>query len=199
MLKKKGMLLAGSRCAVSGSGQVAIATVEKLIEIGAVPVCLSDSSGILYYSQGIREEQLGRIKKMKMANRNTRLSDIVAKSSDAIFFSTVSKSTKSQWESSAYETMNLDYAFPCATEQEVSSNAAENLVSRGLKGLFEGSNFACDNDAIEYLKANKVIYGPSLAANAGGIITNAFEVTQNVQRERWSQSEVDKRLKKVLL
>lgn len=198
MLRKQGGVLPGSRCAVSGSGQVALAAVEKLLEFGAVPVSISDSSGILYYSEGITASQLARIKKMKMANRNTRLSEIVSRSSEAIFFSTSSTHSKSQWESPAYETFQLDYVFPCASENEVSLSAAEALISRGVRGVFEGANMPCEPRVLELFKHNQVLYAPGIAANAGGMVVNALEIQQNVQRQKWSEAEVDAKLRKAM-
>ncbi len=186
MLSYKKMAIKGKVCAVSGSGNVAQFTVEKLIELGAKPVTLSDSSGHIYDKDGIDTEKLAFIKDLKN-NRRGRISEYADQYPSAEFHA-----GKRPWSA------KVDLAYPCATQNELDLDDAKMLVSNGCIGVYEGANMPTTLDATEYFKEHKIMFAPGKASNAGGVATSGLEMSQNSQRLSWTREEVDNRLKSIM-
>merc|ERR1719282_563653 len=167
MLKRADKSLKGQRVAVSGAGNVSQNAVAKLIELGAVPITVSDSDGYIYEEDGIDEEGLKLIMKIKNEERG-RIKDYADQRSSAKYFE-----GKKPWE------QKCDIAMPCATQNEIEKEDAQKLLDNGLTALFEGANMPTTNEAIEALLEKKIVYGPAKAANAGGVATSGLEMTQN--------------------
>ncbi len=186
MLKQKGDGFKGKVCAVSGSGNVAQYCVEKLLQLGAKPVTLSDSNGFIYDPDGIDAEKLAFVMDLKNVRRG-RISEYTKKYSKATY-------TEGQrpWS------VKADCAFPCATQNEVSGADAEVMVKNGCKLVAEGANMPSTPEAIEVFLKNKVLYAPGKAANAGGVATSGLEMTQNSMRLAWTREEVDTRLQAIM-
>lgn len=178
--------LKGAKCVVSGSGNVAQYCIEKLLEFGAVPITASDSSGYIHDKDGITTEKLAYILELKNVKR-ARISEYVTKFPEAKFVA-----DERPWG------VACDYAFPCATQNEVDAQGAEALVKGGCKGVFEGANMPSTPDAINIYVKNDVLYGPAKAANAGGVAVSGLEMAQNSQRVPWTKEEVDKKLQAIM-
>ena len=176
----------GKTCAVSGSGNVAQYTVEKLIELGAKALTLSDSSGFIYDKDGIDTEKLEFIKDLKN-NRRGRIKEYVEKYPSAEFHS-----NQRPWK------IKTDLAYPCATQNEIEIDDARTLVSNGCIGVFEGANMPTTIESTEHLKANKILFTPGKASNAGGVATSGLEMSQNSQRLSWTRNEVDTKLQNIM-
>lgn len=176
----------GKVCAVSGSGNVAQYTVEKLIELGAKPVTLSDSSGFIYDKDGIDQQKLEFIKDLKN-NRRGRISEYSDKYPSAEFHA-----GKRPWS------VKVDLAYPCATQNELDLGEAKTLVNNGCIGVFEGANMPTTLEATDHFKDNKIMFAPGKASNAGGVATSGLEMSQNSQRLSWTREEVDGRLKTIM-
>ncbi len=186
MLATRGDSLKGKICTVSGSGNVAQYTVEKLIEFGAKAVTLSDSSGYIYDPAGIDTEKLAWVMELKNIRRG-RISEYTDK------FGGEFVPGKTPW------VVKCDCAFPSATQNEVNEDDANELIKNGCFVISEGANMPSTPDAIEvYLKA-KILYGPGKAANAGGVATSGLEMTQNSMRLPWTREEVDARLHQIMV
>jgi glutamate dehydrogenase/leucine dehydrogenase len=186
MLATRGDSLKGKICTVSGSGNVAQYTVEKLIEFGAKAVTLSDSSGYIYDPAGIDTEKLAWVMELKNIRRG-RISEYTDK------FGGEFVPGKTPWG------VKCDCAFPSATQNEVNEDDANELIKNGCFVISEGANMPSTPDAIEvYLKA-KILYGPGKAANAGGVATSGLEMTQNSMRLPWTREEVDARLHQIMV
>ncbi|NLU37317.1 MAG: NADP-specific glutamate dehydrogenase [Bacteroidales bacterium] len=186
MLATRGGNLKGKVCTVSGSGNVAQYTVEKLIQLGAKPVTMSDSSGYIYDPAGIDTEKLAWVMELKNIRRG-RISEYAEK------FGCEFVAGKTPWG------VKCDCAFPSATQNEVNENDAKTLIANGCSLVSEGANMPSTPDAIEvYIKA-KILYGPGKAANAGGVATSGLEMTQNSMRLPWSREEVDAKLHQIMI
>jgi len=186
MLKAKGASLEGKICTVSGSGNVAQFTVEKLIHFGAKAVTLSDSGGFIYDPDGIGEQKLAFIIELKNVKRG-RIKEYAQKYGVKYY------EGKRPWG------IACDAAFPSATQNEIDTDDAKTLVKNGVKCVAEGANMPSTPEAIEvYLKA-KILYGPGKAANAGGVATSGLEMSQNSQRLSWSREEVDEKLHQIMI
>lgn len=180
--------LKGAICAVSGSGNVSQYACEKLLEFGAKVVTISDSDGVMYFENGMTKDDWDAIVQAKQVDR-LRLSQIEDKVSGAYLVGL------SPWE--LQET--FDFAFPCATQNEIDEESVKQMVGNGLKGLFEGANLPTQLEAQEVLKENpEIIYIPGKAANAGGVGVSGFEMTQNAQKMRWKPEVVDEKLKELM-
>lgn len=177
--------LEGKICAVSGSGNVAQYTIEKLIELGAKPVTVSDSGGFIYDKDGIDTEKLEFIKELKNVKRG-RIKEYANK------FNTEFHENTTPWN------VKVDLAFPCATQNELPEEDAKTLVKNGCIGVFEGANMPTTEGAYGVLKENKVLFTPGKASNAGGVATSGLEMSQNAQRLYWTRDEVDYRLKMIM-
>ncbi len=185
MLRTRSDTLDGKTCLVSGSGNVAQYTVEKLNELGAKVVSMSDSSGFVYDKDGIDAEKLAWIMELKNERRG-RIGEYAEK------FDCEFHAGKRPWGVPA------DLAFPCATQNEIDRADAEGLVANGLIGLAEGANMPTKPDAMDVLLEAKILYGPAKASNAGGVAVSGFERTQNSMFLSWSRAEVDRRLQEVM-
>jgi glutamate dehydrogenase (NADP+) len=186
MLKTRGESLTGKVCTVSGSGNVAQFTIEKLLEYGAKPVTFSDSDGSIHDAAGIDTEKLEYIKDLKNVRRG-RVKEYAQK------FKATYIPAERPWS------VPCDCAFPSATQNEISSEEAKTLLEHGCKLVAEGANMPSTPEAVDlYLKAN-ILYGPGKAANAGGVATSGLEMTQNSMRLGWSREEVDQRLQRIMV
>jgi glutamate dehydrogenase (NADP+) len=185
MLKTQNQTFKGKICTVSGSGNVAQYTVEKLTQLGAVAVTLSDSAGFIHDPKGIDPDKLAFVMELKNVRRG-RISEYAKK------FGCEFVAGKRPWS------VTCDAAFPSATQNEVNGDDAATLLRNGCKLVAEGANMPSTPEAIDqYLKA-KIMYGPGKAANAGGVATSGLEMSQNSLRLSWTREEVDARLKGIM-
>jgi glutamate dehydrogenase (NADP+) len=190
MLEAKGDSLAGKRCLVSGAGNVAIYTIEKLYQLGAVPVTCSDSSGTIYHETGINLETLKELKEV----RKVRLDEYVTAHPDAKFI----PAAEYPADGHAVWRIPAQLAFPCATQNELTEADAQALVANGVIAVSEGANMPSTQDAVEVFLDARICYGPGKAANAGGVATSQLEMAQNASMQRWSFEEVDEKLKVIM-
>lgn len=192
MLATRGETLEGKICLVSGSGNVAQFTVEKLIQFGAKVVTLSDSSGYVYDEQGINKEKLGFISQLKNVRRG-RIKEYAEKYKAAVY-TPVDSHTKSNplWDHKA------QCAFPSATQNEINKNDAQALLKNGVYLVSEGANMPTTLDGVKLFLDEHILYGPGKAANAGGVATSGLEMAQNSMRLPWSREEVDNRLHRIM-
>ncbi|MBL1379332.1 NADP-specific glutamate dehydrogenase [Zobellella iuensis] len=190
MLADKGDTLAGKQCLVSGAGNVAIYTIEKLYELGARPVTCSDSSGTLYHEAGI---DLATLKELKEV-RKVRLSEYLTAHPDARFIPVNDYPA----DGHAVWRIPAQLAFPCATQNELTEADAQALVANGVIAVSEGANMPSTQEAVEVFLDAKICYGPGKAANAGGVATSQLEMAQNASMQRWSFEEVDEKLKVIM-
>jgi glutamate dehydrogenase (NADP+) len=192
MLAEKNQTLDGKICLVSGSGNVAQYTTEKLIELGAKVVTLSDSSGFIYDAEGIDRKKLDFLKRLKNVRRG-RIREYVDKYSETVY--TEADSTLDHnplWDRTA------DCAFPCATQNEINEKDARNLFRNGVRLLCEGANMPCTLEAVDIFLDHKLLYAPGKASNAGGVAVSGLEMAQNSMRLAWPKEEVDNRLKTIM-
>ncbi len=186
MLKTCKQSLADKVCTVSGSGNVAQYTVEKLLQCGARPVTLSDSEGFIYDPAGINAEKLSWVKELKNVRRG-RIKEYAQK------FGAKFLRGERPWA------VACDCAFPSATQNEISGEEARILLKNGCKLVCEGANMPSAPEAVDtYLQAG-ILYGPGKAANAGGVATSGLEMTQNSMRLSWNREEVDQRLHRIMV
>ena len=183
MLTAAGDQLDGKSAIISGSGNVAIYCAEKLIQLGAKPVTMSDSQGFIHDPEGINAEKLAWIKDLKEVRRG-RISEYAQK-----FGCTFKKGHP--WG------VRADLAFPCATQNEINAAEAAQLIEHGVIGMAEGANMPCEADA-QHLLRNKILYAPGKASNAGGVAVSGLEQAQNSQRISWSLDEVDEKLQEIM-
>lgn len=186
MLATKNDGLAGKVCLVSGSGNVAQYTVEKLNELGAKVVTLSDSSGYIYDPEGINAEKLAWVMDLKNVRRG-RIGEYAEQFKGAQFFA-----GQRPWN------VACDCAFPSATQNEIDGNDAKALVKNGCKLVAEGANMPTTIEGINTYLDAKILYGPGKAANAGGVATSGLEMAQNSMRLSWTREEVDAKLKGIM-
>ena len=185
MLKTRKDSLKGKTCVVSGSGNVAQYTVEKLNQLGAKAVTLSDSAGFVYDPKGITDEKLKFVMELKNVKRG-RIKEYAAKYSVEYY------EGKKPWG------IKCQAAFPSATQNEISKEDAQTLLDNGCFVVAEGANMPTTPEGIEkFLKAG-ILYGPGKAANAGGVAVSGLEMSQNSQRLSWTREEVDARLKGIM-
>ena len=188
MLKTRKEDLKGKIALVSGSGNVAQYTVEKLNTLGAKPVTLSDSSGYIYDEAGIDRDKLAFVMDLKN-NRRGRISEYADKYKGAVFTKFDAKLDYNPlWDHKA------QCAFPSATQNEINGKDAANLLKNGCYVVSEGANMPSTIDAVNQFLDKKILFGPGKAANAGGVATSGLEMAQNSMRIRWTREEVDARL-----
>ena len=192
MLSTRNDSLAGKKCLVSGSGNVAQYTVQKLLELGAKPVTLSDSSGYIYDEEGITAEKLDFVLNLKNVRRG-RINEYADKYAGAVF--TASDPTA---DHNALWNHKADCAFPSATQNEISATDAQHLIANGVYVVSEGANMPVTLDGVNLFLDAKILYGPGKAANAGGVATSGLEMSQNSMRLAWSREEVDRRLQQIM-
>ena len=191
IFKKQDMNLKGMVCSVSGSGNVATYTIEKLHELGALPVSCSDSRGTIYQPSGIVVETLRHVKEEMRASLEEYAK--LEPSATYIPLSAYPEGRHATWD------IKCDIAFPSATQNELNLEDAKKLVENGCLLVNEGANMPSTLDAIEYLTTNGVKFGPAKAANAGGVAVSQLEMSQNASMERWSFEDVDKKLFNIML
>jgi len=184
--------LEGKKCLISGSGNVAQYTAEKIIELGGRVLTLSDSSGYIYDDEGIDKEKLSFVKRLKNIRRG-RIEEYVEKYAQAVY-------------TEAYDTLDghplwdhrADCAFPCATQNEIKEKDAYNLINHNIKLLCEGAEMPCTPEAINIFMDKRILYVPGKASNAGGVAVSGLEMAQNSMRLNWTAEEIDKRLKMIM-
>ena len=185
MLKTRNIDLKGKKCLVSGSGNVAQYTCEKLIQLGAIPVTLSDSNGYIYDPDGIDAEKLAYVMELKNVQRG-RIREYAEK------YGCKYVEGARPWGEKA------DIALPSATQNEIDGDDARTLVANGVIAVSEGANMPSTPEAIEVFQNAKLLYAPGKAANAGGVATSGLEMSQNSERLSWSREEVDEKLKDIM-
>ena len=186
MLKLKNDTLAGKHVVISGSGNVAQYATEKAIELGAKVLTLSDSGGYILDQEGIDTEKLNFIMQLKNVKRG-RISDYVNEYPNAEYFS-----GERPWS------VTCDIALPCATQNELNGDEAQQLVKNGCICVVEGANMPSTPEAIIEFQNAKLLFAPGKASNAGGVATSGLEMSQNSLRISWSREEVDTRLKAIM-
>lgn len=182
MLAKVGDNFKGKTCVISGSGNVAQYAAEKLIQLGAKPVTLSDSNGYIYDPDGITQEKLDWVKDLKTVRRG-RIKEYVEQYPNAKYVE-----GKRPWE------VKCDCAFPCATQNELNGEEAKMLLANGVKLVAEGANMPSTAEAVSAFLEAKILYAPGKASNAGGVATSGLEMSQNAMHLTWSEEEVDQKL-----
>lgn len=185
MLARKGDSLKGKKCLISGSGNVAQYAAEKLLQLGATILSMSDSSGTIYDKDGIDREKLTWIMKLKN-ERKGRIKEY-AKEFGALYLE-----GQKPWG------IECDLAFPCATQNELNRAEAQTLVENGCMGVAEGANMPVTAEGVEFFRKSKILYGPGKAANAGGVAVSGLEMAQNHQNLNWTKEEVIDRLATIM-
>ncbi len=192
MLATRNDTLADKTCLISGSGNVAQATAQKLIESGAKVVTLSDSSGHIYDEQGIDADKLAFVKRLKNQRRG-RISEYVDQYPHAVYTpATPDMVANPLWEHRA------QCVFPCATQNEIDEQDAYHLINNNVKLVCEGASMPCSATARRIIMDKGILYAPGKAANAGGVAVSGLELTQNSIRLTWLGEEVDNRLKIIM-
>ena len=185
MLRTQNMTLEGKKCLVSGSGNVAQYTCEKLIQLGAIPVSLSDSDGYIYDPEGITSQKLEYIKELKSLYRG-RISEYAEE------YGCKYVAGGRPWNEKG------DIALPSATQNEINKDDAEHLIANGVMAVSEGANMPCRPEAIDLFHENKILFAPGKAANAGGVSVSGLEMSQNSERYSWTEEQVDDKLKWIM-
>ena len=176
--------LQGKQVIVSGSGNVALYCLKKVIELGGKVIAMNDSSNAIYVPSGIDFETLRALKE----DRRGRIKEY----KDLVKDEVTVMNSKDIWD------IKCDVAFPCATQFELDENDAKKLFANGCIGVFEGANMPCTLEAANFFITNKVIYSPGKASNAGGVAVSGLEIEQNKKGEKWSFEKVDERLKGIM-
>lgn len=183
MLNARNDSFEGKTCVVSGSGNVAIYTVEKIHQLGGKVVAVSDSAGYVYDKKGIDLELLKQLKEIE----RRRIKDYANYHKDSVY-----KPNGNIWE------IPCQVAMPSATQNELSKQDAETLIKNGCIAVGEGANMPCTPDATEVFIKNKISFGPGKAANAGGVATSGLEMQQNAGRDKWTFEYTEERLQKIM-
>ena len=186
MLKAKGKSLKGKVCAVSGSGNVAQYTVEKLIELGAKVITMSDSDGFIHDEGGIDKKELGCLLNLKNVKR-LRIKECLNEFKCKYF------EKKKPWS------VKCDIAFPSATQNEISGEDAKTLIKNGCIAIGEGANMPTTPEGIKVFQSAKILYAPGKATNAGGVATSGLEMSQNSTRLPWTREKVDRKLHDIMI
>jgi len=187
MLKTRGDSIEGKTCLVSGSGNVAQYTVEKLNQLGAKAITLSDSDGTIYDPAGIDAEKLAFVLELKNVRRG-RIKEYADKFKGVQYFP-----GKKPWK-----VAKCDCAFPSATQNEIDADDAQALVKNGCFLVAEGANMPSTPAAVDIFHENGVLFAPGKAANAGGVAVSGLEMAQNAQHTNWTREEVDRRLQEIM-
>ena len=192
MLAAQGKTFEGTRSLVSGSGNVAQYTMEKLLQLGSTPVTFSDSSGYIYDEAGVTPEKLAFIKHLKNIRRG-RVQEYVDAYPEAVYTPVdYSLGYNPLWAHKA------ECAFPSATQNEINGTDARHLIEGGVRVVTEGANMPTTLEGVRIFLDNGVLFGPAKAANAGGVSVSGLEMTQNSMRLSWTRQEVDDRLKLIM-
>ena len=193
MLKTRGETIQGKTALVSGSGNVAQYTVEKLLDLGAKPITLSDSGGFIHDEAGINREKLAYVMELKNVRRG-RIKEYADKFKSATYYPADPKLDHNPlWNLKAH------CAFPSATQNEINAKDAANLLKNGVYLVSEGANMPSTLDATKMFLEHKILYGPAKAANAGGVATSGLEMSQNSLRMNWTREEVDSKLHDIMV
>jgi glutamate dehydrogenase (NADP+) len=185
MLQHRGDSIKGKSCLVSGSGNVAQFAAQKITQLGGKVLTMSDSSGFIHDPEGLNDEKLNYLIDLKTVRRG-RISEYAEK------YKCHFHEGKRPWA------IKADLAFPCATQNELELQDAENLIKGGVIAITEGANMPTTNDAIVAIKKANLVFAPGKAANAGGVAVSGLEMTQNSIRMAWSREELEERLKKIM-
>jgi glutamate dehydrogenase/leucine dehydrogenase len=185
MLKTKGETLEGKKCLVSGSGNVAQYTIEKILDLGGSVHSVSDSSGSVYDKNGITREKLAFIKELKN-ERKGRIKEYADQ------YNLIYLEGKKPWG------INCDAAFPSATQNELNGDDARTLIKNGCHLVAEGANMPTTIEGVNIFQDAKILYAPGKASNAGGVATSGLEMSQNSLRISWTREEVDERLQQIM-
>ena len=192
MLATRNQTLAGKRCLVSGSGNVAQFTIEKLLDCGGKVITFSDSSGYILDNEGVDRDKLEHLKMLKNVRRG-RVSEYAERYPNAVHTSAdLNADHNPLWNHKA------DCAFPSATENEINAKDAQNLLNQGVILVAEGANMPTEPEGVDIFLDNDILYGPGKAANAGGVSVSGLEMSQNSMRLGWTREEVDERLKIIM-
>lgn len=192
MLKTRGETLQGKTCLVSGSGNVAQYTTEKVLQLGGKVVTLSDSGGFIYDEEGISREKLDFVMELKNLRRG-RIKEYADEFKSAVYTPLdASMDANPLWD------IKADCAFPSATQNEINAKDAQNLVNNGVYVISEGANMPTEIDGVKIFLDKGILYGPGKAANAGGVAVSGLEMSQNSQRLPWTREEVDNRLHNIM-
>jgi len=192
MLKTRGETFKDKVALVSGSGNVAQYTVEKLLDLGAKPVTLSDSGGFIYDEAGITREKLAFVLELKNVRRG-RIKEYADKFKAKYVPADAKLDYNPIWD------IKAQCAFPSATQNEINAKDAANLIKRGVYVVCEGANMPSTLEAAKIFLEHKILYGPAKAANAGGVATSGLEMSQNSQRMSWTREEVDHKLHDIMV
>ncbi len=182
--------LQGKVCCVSGAGNVALHTIEKLLDIGAIPVTCSDSRGSIYDKRGLDIKVLKEIKETRRASLEEYLKYYPEAQYTPV--EEYPEGGHAVWEVPCYA------AFPCATQNEVTEADAQTLIQNGVVSVSEGANMPCTPEAIQAFLSNDICFAPAKAANAGGVAVSEFEMSQNAAMARWGYAKVDERLREIM-
>jgi glutamate dehydrogenase (NADP+) len=192
MLKTRNESFKGKVALVSGSGNVAQYTVEKLLDLGAKPVTLSDSAGFVHDESGITREKLAFVMDLKNVRRG-RIKEYADKFKAKYYPSDPKLDYNPLWN------IKAECAFPSATQNEINAKDAANLLKNGVYVICEGANMPSTLEAAKMFLERKILYGPAKAANAGGVATSGLEMSQNSQRMNWTREEVDAKLHDIMV
>ena len=192
MLAARNENLEGKICLVSGSGNVAQFTTEKILELGGKVVTLSDSTGYIYDEEGIDAGKLAFVKRLKNIKRG-RIKEYTEKYSKSVY-----TEVEPEQEYNPLWDHKADCAFPSATENEINEKDALNLISNGVELISEGANMPSTPEAVNIFVDKKILYAPGKASNAGGVAVSGLEMAQNSMRLNWPAEEVDRRLKMIM-
>jgi len=184
--------LKGKRCLISGSGNVAQYTVQKILKLGGIPLTMSDSSGVIIDEDGIDEEKLAFVMNLKNVKRG-RISEYAKKYPSAQYIQrTGSEEYNELWN------VRADCAFPCAVQNEINELDAKHLVENGVFLVAEGANMPTTFEGQVVFKSANILYVPAKAANAGGVAVSGLEMSQNSERLSWTKEQVDEKLKGIM-
>ena len=189
MLAMRGETFEGKKCVISGAGNVATYAAEKLMQLGAKVLTLSDRSGAIYCKDGLTEKMLKDVMTLKNVTRG-ELADFAKKNAKSVKFFKGANS----WQIAD----KVDCAFPCARQNELDGKDAAYLLKHGCQLVGEGANMPSTPDAIEAFVKAKIMYSPGKASNAGGVATSGLEMSQNSERLSWTSEEVDTKLKGIM-
>jgi glutamate dehydrogenase (NADP+) len=192
MLTTRNESLEGKECLVSGSGNVAQYTVEKINQLGGKAVTLSDSSGYIYDPDGIHADKLVYVMDLKNVQRG-RIKEYAEKYSSATY-----TPFDPELDYNPLWNHKADCAFPSATQNEINAKDAQNLLDNGVYVVSEGANMPTTLEGVDLFLEAKILYGPGKAANAGGVAVSGLEMSQNSLRLSWSREEVDERLHQIM-
>jgi len=191
LLATKSASLDGKTCLVSGSGNVAQHIVEKLNELGAKVVTLSDSGGVIHDADGITPERLAWVMRLKNERRG-RISEYAREFGAEYIEADASRGFNPLWA------IDADCAFPAATQNEINATDAKNLMKNHVGLVAEGANMPTTPDGVDIFLDSKILYGPAKAVNAGGVAVSGLEMSQNSMRIGWTREEVDGRLHNIM-